>query len=69
MTFGLEADGSFYIGYIAKINQKMFFGQYRHAFLCPFDYTNAFAIKVFVKPQVYDLLDAVESVEIYMVQG
>ena len=67
MAFGLEADGSLCIGYVVKIYQKMLFGQYCHAFLCPFDYANAFSIKIFVQSQVYDFLDAVESVEIYVV--
>jgi hypothetical protein len=61
MAFGLEADGSLCIGYVVKIDQKVLFGQYCHAFLCPFDYANAFAIKIFVQPQVYNFLDAAES--------
>jgi hypothetical protein len=67
MAFGLEANGALCIGYVAEINQEMFFRQYCYAFLCPFDYANAFAIEIFVKPQVCDFFDAVESVEIYVV--
>jgi hypothetical protein len=40
-----------------------------YAFVGPFDHTNTAATEVFIEPQVYDFTDAVESVEINVVQS